>query len=496
MKRFLFAMIPLCLGSSCSPNVIVELSELPADVHTLRIDATLDGVPFSTVETARLERFALTLPTSASGTLEVRMVGVGKVGSGQNDCTIAQGVARADGVRSSSYYATQLTIPIQSTVPSLCNCGKTKYAFQNVAEAMQKAPTQAYRGVWGSSEKNVTFFGADTSYLRWTAPSTWTYLPGASGSNLFLDAHGDSAGNLWAANGSADVVHFDGRTWKSVKTGIDANSVWTGGKDNVWVGGQACKVQRYDGQVWKDVPVPSNCTGDLERVFGLGDTVWAFGKVVIPVPDRTPEPPRRPVLRCTQSGCVYEDMERIINLNAAWGDSLDNFWAASSSGAIFKYDPQNRMWNAASVPANSDVRDLWGSGKNDVWAVGGSGTILHFDGSVWAVHGQSRTVTDKNLFSIFGYGCDLFAGGESGTVLRYTAVESRSSLLRTFCMLHLARCVPAFASVGGAFTVFWGHRKGWPPVAVRCTIKACTHYNRYLSRNWVSTAIKSMRTRC
>jgi hypothetical protein len=398
------------VAAACNPNVIVELTGLPAEVTALRIDASLDGSPFPTIEKPRLDRFVLELPSGTNGALEVSVSGIGL-----NGCTVSKGVARADAVRSAQYYATSLTIPNQAIPPSYCRCGQSSFRFQKISNsATQIDPGQVYGGVWGTSTQSVTFFGTGGSLLQYSGASNWSFLAGAPGSNIFLDGHGDTAGNLWGADSSASLYHFDGKSWRSERTSAGANSVWAGAPNNVWTGGDKCQVQRFDGQVWKTIATPATCTAanrSINRVWGIGDTVWAFG-------DRNSSSGF--VMSCTTSGCSEQTLSTNVALSSAWGDSLNNFWAVSSMGAIFRFNPTTQVWQSVQKPPSAGLLDVWGSGPEDVWAVGLLGTILHFDGSAWAVHGQSGSFGNANMESIWGYGCELFAGGASSTVLRYT----------------------------------------------------------------------------
>jgi hypothetical protein len=67
------------------------------------------------------------------------------------------------------------------------------------------------------------------------------------------------------------------------------------------------------------------------------------------------------------------------------------------------------------------LSDVWGSSSNDVFAVGESGTILHYDGNSWNV--MSSGTTD-DLYGVWGSSWDdVFAVGESGTILHYDGVS-------------------------------------------------------------------------
>ena len=67
-----------------------------------------------------------------------------------------------------------------------------------------------------------------------------------------------------------------------------------------------------------------------------------------------------------------------------------------------------------------DLSSVWGSSGNDVFAVGESGTILHYDGSTWSSM-IAGTTDGLNLRGVWGSSAnDVFAVGQSGTILHYT----------------------------------------------------------------------------
>ena len=74
-------------------------------------------------------------------------------------------------------------------------------------------------------------------------------------------------------------------------------------------------------------------------------------------------------------------------------------------------------WSPMTSGTTTQLNGIWGCSGSDVFAVGNSGTILHYDGSVWA---PMTSGTTETLYGIWGSsGSDVFAVGNSGTILHY-----------------------------------------------------------------------------
>ena len=72
-------------------------------------------------------------------------------------------------------------------------------------------------------------------------------------------------------------------------------------------------------------------------------------------------------------------------------------------------------WCSMSSGTTYVLYDVWGS-NNDVYAVGNSGTILHYDGSSWSAMSSGTT---NILYGVWGSSNnDVYAVGGVGTILR------------------------------------------------------------------------------
>jgi hypothetical protein len=73
-----------------------------------------------------------------------------------------------------------------------------------------------------------------------------------------------------------------------------------------------------------------------------------------------------------------------------------------------------------ATPTKRLLRGVWGTSARDVFAVGDSATILRYDGVQW--YGMVSPV-NKTLRHVWGTGpTDVYALGEDGTLLRFDGV--------------------------------------------------------------------------
>jgi len=106
-------------------------------------------------------------------------------------------------------------------------------------------------------------------------------------------------------------------------------------------------------------------------------------------------------------------VQRLTSVYArAHDDVLFTGWS-SLGGYIFHYD--GASISPVTVPGVDGLFGMWGRGSQ-IFAVGESGTVLHFDGTDWSVSAESP----NHLFDVWGAGlADVYAVGIAGTVLHY-----------------------------------------------------------------------------
>ena len=83
------------------------------------------------------------------------------------------------------------------------------------------------------------------------------------------------------------------------------------------------------------------------------------------------------------------------------------------------------VWSTMTSGTTNDLRGVWGSSGTDVFAVGESGTILHYDGSGSNWSSMLYGWTDMDFMGVWGSsGTDVFAVEWNGDILHYAKAQN------------------------------------------------------------------------
>ena len=133
-------------------------------------------------------------------------------------------------------------------------------------------------------------------------------------------------------------------------------------------------------------------------------------------------------------------------------------------------------WSAMISGTTNNLKGVWGSSGGDVFAVGDSGTILHYDGTAWSAMASPTT---DNLNSIWGSSSThAVAVGDSGTILHYDGLnwlEAQSNTTNNLNGIWGSSTVYAFA-VGDSGTFLYYYNGSWsspmPPGTIPANLNA------------------------
>jgi hypothetical protein len=207
-------------------------------------------------------------------------------------------------------------------------------------------------------------------------PHEWQILASELPSAL-LSVSGRSASDIFAVGADKGrgplVLHFDGKAWKELATGVSGDLWWVSALPNgpMLMAGANANVLRYDGQHFERMNTPGFAK---QTVYGV------------------------------------------------WGTDANDFYAVGSAGGRNGFIWHYHGGTFESVPLPSDLPRLangeipgffkaWGT-KDVVWVVGAAGTVLRRDGA--GPFKVVPTTTKDTLFTVHGFGERLLTVGGAG----------------------------------------------------------------------------------
>lgn len=236
-----------------------------------------------------------------------------------------------------------------------------------------------------------------------TPKRTWQVVSQLTGVSL-NGIWGSSPSDIFAVGDNGMILHYDGESWQQEYSGTteNLNGVWGTSASSVYVVGANGLILHYDGRNLTDVsPSFSGFLSDVWCGSGSGEC-FTVGQDAGILGVAAPESPWN---------MVYSSNNR--SLNAIWGSSASDIYAAGDSGTLLHFD--GIRWTPISTGTDKTLQGVWGSASDNVFAVGEEGSILHFNGIAWSMMDAGTT---EALRGIWGNAADeVYAVGEGGTVL-------------------------------------------------------------------------------
>ena len=109
--------------------------------------------------------------------------------------------------------------------------------------------------------------------------ASWRYLPPKVQGNTLRAIWGKSADAIWACGAHGALVHWNGDSWRQLKTPLRVNlyTVWARDAEHVWVGGDNGLIMHWDGRKWwrpdREV-IHEAC--EVKSIVGDDSGVWAL----------------------------------------------------------------------------------------------------------------------------------------------------------------------------------------------------------------------------
>lgn len=414
----LFALASTFGLSACTPDnpvvspeitVVISVAGAPADATSLYVTTTLNNnapaQPGQEVS-GRLDQFALALPLTTVGHLEISVAAHSSEG-----CVVATGKVAVDiATPPPTRYTATLTLePLPAGAAKSCTLTVRVSGKGTVTSTPAGIECVGTGKVTGPTECRFDFpVGTAISLKTATDPKIY----GTTFSGLCSDPGPcnftfNSPGAVTVGIGNR-VCSTDKWCWENpLPQGNTMRSIWGTAANDIWAVGEAGTILHYDGVTWSS-PIATGEAGtqDLFSIYGTSATdIWAVGA-------------RGTLVHWNGTAWSVSNQSGLAttqNLAAIWGSGKE-YWAVGAGGTILHYDGMD--WSGA--PGNGQVTTanlaaIWGSSPTDIWAVGANTAILHWNGTAWSTDPKSGSFGTGSLCvlrSIMGSGpSNVWIGG-------------------------------------------------------------------------------------
>lgn len=285
---------------------------------------------------------------------------------------------------------------------------------------------KAMNGIWVGEDTaqaagDIWAVGDVGTVLHRDGQGIWACPTSITDANL-NDIWGSASSDIWAVGSQAAIFHWNGSTWSQVAapSGVTADLKAVAGSDgsDVWVAGSAGTVLHYDGSSWSQVTFPLS--------DGLSG-VWVSGKD----PDGKSEiwvvGDNGRTAKIYGTTVTVVDSKVAVPLEAVWGSSPTDIWAAGQQGVLLHYKPATG-WSLANPGVSENLMGLWGSGSSSVWAVGTNGSLSRYNGVSWLPLTEELAKHSFNgvwgpAAQPSGTAAPIWGVGDQGQVLRWSGYD-------------------------------------------------------------------------
>lgn len=290
----------------------------------------------------------------------------------------------------------------------------TVMRWDGAAWSRQEAGTkQNLRGVWGvmptGNVDNVWAVGAGGTIIRWGG-SAWSASTSGTTANLESVWGSSNGTTVWAVGAGGTILRGNGSAWSPSTSGTTVNlkGVWSTADGNMAIAvGAAGTILRWNGTAWS--PMTSGTTANLEGVWGAdANNIWAVGE-------------GSTILKWNGAAWTPQTTDPGQTLYSVWGLDASNVWVTGITGGtninglLMKWDTANTKWATQYSGTKETIYSVGGVTQSTLLAVGGYSTLLIWRGTngYWA-----KAPGSANFLGIWGTPNDIWAVGESGTVVR------------------------------------------------------------------------------
>ncbi|HXS09158.1 MAG TPA: hypothetical protein VN852_04180 [Candidatus Krumholzibacteria bacterium] len=219
-----------------------------------------------------------------------------------------------------------------------------------------------------------------------------------------VDIWGASSTDIHAVGSDGQLLHFDGKDWKTVDspTRRYLGAIFGVSPNNIVAVGPGGTILRFNGQGWTSEE--SGTTAMLVDVWGNAeDVIFAISF-------------NADVLRYDGTSWIQIPFTRSTHLQSVWGTGADDLYVGGDS--LYHYD--GNTWTSTGFRLGYGAHSISGSSAHDVWVAEGTHWLRHYDGAKWE---YVDTATHGEFTSVWVSGKDVFAAGWSGVAAHYDGIQ-------------------------------------------------------------------------
>lgn len=267
-----------------------------------------------------------------------------------------------------------------SLAAAACQCSKKPTSGApdaSVAKAPEDPALNAgLQGIWGTSPSDIWATGSKGVILHYDG-KRWQSVPSGIDQNITAIS-GTGPDDIWAVSDHGITLHYDGKAWTTHDKGESTLlSVWAKSKTEVWVSGvdgEDGMLRQYDKsrekKPWELLGIPGSTS--LWRTWVSGDDIWMVGSDI------------------HAKGIVVRGNGKDFDLvkyeggplRAIFGKDGNDVWVGGYDGTLSHWD--GTKWTPETPVPGAHWLGMWGLGSNDIWAYGSDGVIGHYDGKAWS----------------------------------------------------------------------------------------------------------------
>jgi len=224
--------------------------------------------------------------------------------------------------------------------------------------------------------------------------------------------------------------------------GQSLKKLWARSSTEVYAVGEFGTFLMWDGKAWTQLDAGTE--DNLYGLHGNKSTLYLVG-------------PAGFMASCAGGKCTKVNTYATEPLNDVWVDNAGTAYAVGDNSQIVVF---SFGWPASSKPTTKNLAAVWGADSKNIFAVGESGTILRYDGASWKA---MTSPTTQHLVDVHGSSAsDVWAVGHKGTLLHYDGSSWKSMSFATkyhLTTVWAAGPKKAFAVGSGNLYLAWDGSK-------------------------------------